>query len=144
MILIDIALYKGKTYFVVFREGSIWRYRVEVSKEEFVEWVRRVPCEVDGELKFVRKLTNEEVEELLDVYGDDYTAYLKGRYIYLQHEVLKRTFRIKWDYSINAYRLYQILRERKYVKLKALARVVMGEYLSGLIFKVVEAVEVIP
>jgi len=158
MILIDIALYKDRAYFIIF-DGEVKRFPVELSERELMDWVRRTPCIVERDFttekvregisiqygfKFVRKLTDEEVNELLNEYGDDYTAYLKGRYIYLEHPILKRTFRIRWDYSLNAYRLYQILRERKYVKLKALARVVMGEYLSGLIFKVVEAVEVIP
>lgn len=69
---------------------------------------------------------------------------MRGKYIYLNHELLRRTFRVKFDYSLNAYRLYKLLKEKKYIKLKALARVVMGEYVSGLIYKVKEVVEVVP
>ena len=160
MILIDVALYKDRAYFIIF-DGEVKRFPVELSERELMDWVRRTPCIVERDFttekvregisiqygfKFVRKLTDEEVNELLNEYGDDYTAYLKGRYIYLEHPILKRTFRIKYNYSLNAYRLYQEFQKGipKYIKIRALGRVVHNEFLSGLIYKVVEAVEVIP
>ncbi len=150
MILVDVCVNKyGEVLFLFFNPSEkSWNVKTlgrSYIRREFLKRIcNNLPCKVNGDLEKVDPLTEDEVYDLLISYGHEFVAKLRGNYIRLELILIPQIYKIRKDYSFNAYRLYKLLEKEGPCWIRALVCRFYGNLVAGLTFQLIEPFSNIP